>query len=979
MGEAVEVILGLVGDVEKLGESGCNDAVDDAKDESPINAVESLAGFVEDEEWWLFDESAGDEEEALLPEAQRAERLGGERGHADDFEPLAGNLELGRVGFLVKADTVKESRNDNREGIGADAILLVEGGGNDAEVVFDVPDRFALAPAHSHYRNVVGITLGVVTADEVDECGFSAAVGPADFPMMPTFNEPVEGGNDFAATMYHGDLLHRNEGSGPGGGSDGGIAGREGVDFAIELHELSEGGIIFDFVFGAGEDAFVLIGAGEMRGEAIEIAEAIGDDDEGDGLGILPEKVGEMGPELLVETVEWFVEDEEIGRKNERSCQHEAAAFSGREQAESTVGEIGEAEFVNEIIEWRRVVRLNFVDEFEDGSARVDFVEELAVVFTDFAGKERVFEFEGKMPDLRKGGGALPGREAIALSEHVAEMRFAAGIASDDAPGFSGGNSELVKLHASARGRRVFEGDGGHALTGFRLERPGLESHEVGNKGERDGAGGAVPVLGENEFGLAVVFVAFFLIIDIVDLSIEESNHVGVLLNGAGFTEVGHAWNAEGGAGTAFRSPVELGENDDRDTEFLGESFEAAGDFRDLTFTGIGSLLGGRSHELKVIDRDHADAFVSMFTTGFGPEVVDGNACGVVDEEFRGRNLTGGFLDAFEVGFVGRVALHEFGELKARAGEDEALHNLHRGHFAREDHGGLAGGDGDVFDNVHHERGLTHRRTGCDDEHIGCLESVGHLIEVRIAGGEAGDAAVAGEELLEILHDLDDGFFHADFDVGFGSFANLEDLLLNFIEEVDDVLGVIVCGGDRLGAGLDDVAENKLLFNDRKVGIEVCSSGSVGVNFGEGRWSADGVEEIAVDQVLGQREKLDGFSFLEMGGEDGIKLAVGRDVEVGGRELSLDGAPDVFLGILQHGAEKAFFGSHRMRWRSQRIVLFLFPAVLKIGAILIEFFEGWFVVSHRSGRSMLWNAGAMQWPEMVSGRLQRIAVNNSTD
>jgi hypothetical protein len=52
---------------------------------------------------------------------------------------------------------------------------------------------------------------------------------------------------------------------------------------------------------------------------------------------------------------------------------------------------------------------------------------------------------------------------------------------------------------------------------------------------------------------------------------------------------------------------------------------------------------------------------------------------------------------------------------------------------------------------------------------------------------------------------------------------------------------------------------------------------------------------------------------------------------------------------------------------------------LKIGAILIEFFEGWFVVSHRSGRSMLWNAGAMQWPEMVSGRLQRIAVNNSTD
>ena len=106
--------------------------------------------------------------------------------------------------------------------------------------------------------------------------------------MMTTFNEPVEGGDDFAATMYHGDLLHRNEGSGPGGGSDGGIAGREGIDFAIELHELSEGGIIFDFVFCAGEDAFVLIGTGEMRGEVIEVTEAIGDDNEGNGLGILP-------------------------------------------------------------------------------------------------------------------------------------------------------------------------------------------------------------------------------------------------------------------------------------------------------------------------------------------------------------------------------------------------------------------------------------------------------------------------------------------------------------------------------------------------------------------------------------------------------------------------------------------------------------------------------------------------------------------
>ena len=276
------MILGFVGDVEELGEFGGGDAVDDSEDERTVDRVEPLAGFVQDKKWRLFDESASDEKEALLAETQRTERSVGKLSHAYDFEPLFSDLQLGGIGFLIKADTVEESGDNDGEGIGADAVLLMKSGRDDAEMIFDIPDCFTLTAAHSHDGNVVGVALGVISADEIDQSGFAAAIGATDFPMLAAFDKPVESGDDFPSSVNDGDLVHRDERAFPRRRRGRRIAGRKGVQFRIQLHELSEGGVAFDFVAGPGKDALTLIDTGKMRCEVLQFVEAIDHNDEGD-------------------------------------------------------------------------------------------------------------------------------------------------------------------------------------------------------------------------------------------------------------------------------------------------------------------------------------------------------------------------------------------------------------------------------------------------------------------------------------------------------------------------------------------------------------------------------------------------------------------------------------------------------------------------------------------------------------------------
>ena len=92
----------------------------------------------------------------------------------------------------------------------------------------------------------------------------------------------------------------------------------------------------------------------------------------------------------------------------------------------------------------------------------------------------------------------------------------------------------------------------------------------------------------------------------VVGLAVDEGDHVGILLDGAGLAQI-----AEHGAlvvAAALAGAGELRERDDGDVQLLGQGLEAAGDGGDL----LGAVLvvlacrrraGGR-HQLQVVDDD---------------------------------------------------------------------------------------------------------------------------------------------------------------------------------------------------------------------------------------------------------------------------------------------------------------------------------------------------------------------------------------
>lgn len=471
----------------------------------------------------------------------------------------------------------------------------------------------------------------------------------------------------------------------------------------------------------------------------------------------------------------------------------------------------------------------------------------------------------------------------------------------------------------------------------------GFEAHEFLDEGERDVAGGSVSVFGDDEFGEAFVFFPFLIVVGVVFLAVEEADHVGVLLDGAGFPEVGHA----GGAAALFGAPVELGEDDDGDLEFLGDGFEACGDFGDFPFAGAFGLFGFGAHQLEVVDGDELDVFVALFATGFGADVTDGDGWGVVDEEGGVDDLLGCFLNPGEFAFGEVEARFEVGEGELGAGEEETLDNLLGAHLAGEDEGGLFLVEGDVLDDVHHEGGFSHGGAGGDDEHLAGFHAAAHGVEDCVAGGCSLHAALAGEELFDDLDDITDEVLGEEFALDFGAFLDGEDLLFDLVEEAGDVFGFFVGAADGVGAGGDDGAEEELRFDDAEVVVEVSSGGGVGVDVGELGRAADVLEQVSVGKGLGEGDEFDGEVFLVEFEEDLVEGAVGGDVEVFGGEVFLDGVSDEVGGILHHGAEDAALWTDGAGHGTDGARIFIRFELLKAGAAFVVFELLWSIESHR--------------------------------
>jgi hypothetical protein len=132
----------------------------------------------------------------------------------------------------------------------------------------------------------------------------------------------------------------------------------------------------------------------------------------------------------------------------------------------------------------------------------------------------------------------------------------------------------------------------------------------------------AVPLLGDDDLGDALLFDVLLPLVfrHVHLLAVDEDDHVGVLLDGPGFAEVGQLRPRF--APAFLGRSTELGDADDGDLELFGQLFERAGDEGHLLVAVLES--GPRPHELDVVDEDDVQALFHLQAAGLGLHLHQG-------------------------------------------------------------------------------------------------------------------------------------------------------------------------------------------------------------------------------------------------------------------------------------------------------------------------------------------------------------------
>ncbi len=181
-------------------------------------------------------------------------------------------------------------------------------------------------------------------------------------------------------------------------------------------------------------------------------------------------------------------------------------------------------------------------------------------------------------------------------------------------------------------------------------------------------------------------------------------------------------------------------------------------------------------------------------------------------------------------------------------------------HFEREDGDDLRVADGAVLRDVDGPCGLAHRGARGDDDELAALQAGGHLVELDVVRGEAGDLAALLVERVDRTEAVGDDVGdrgEAALDRGVGYVSELG---FDVVEDRGCVLGLVGGGGHALVEDAEELAEQALVLDDADVGLDV---GVARDAFGEVRevcGAADGVELLAAVERVHDGDGVDGVA-----------------------------------------------------------------------------------------------------------------------
>ena len=366
----------------------------------------------------------------------------------------------------------------------------------------------------------------------------------------------------------------------------------------------------------------------------------------------------------------------------------------------------------------------------------------------------------------------------------------------------------------------------------------------------------------------------------IIPVAVEREHDVRVLLDGAGLTEVGQhrALILARLVGTR-----QLRQADDRNIELLGHDLEHAahvGDGLRAALIRPAVAAAGRLHELQIVDDDKAKI---RDAAALGVHVRNGQRRVVVDADIRRADGRGRGADAPPL--VRReLAGQKLLAVDQTLAREQARRELLARHFEREHRNRLAGRLADVQGNVERKARLAHAGTGRDEDELARVQTENRLIQIRQAGGKAGDAPAAARRLGEVcIHALDD---HADWlqAADIASLPERIDLALGRLEHGVRSAGTLKDHGVDLIGRRVQIAQQRLIAHDGRVLEHVRSRGR----------DLHDLHEVLLRRVLVHTADLhllehrDRVHALPVGehGEDGVKnIAVGLNIKFVGLDL----------------------------------------------------------------------------------------------
>ena len=212
MGDATRKLIGIVGhDDESDGRVGTV-VFYDACGHDAVGFVETMEGFVEDEQVRGFYEGSSQETKTLLATADAEKGAVRQMLDAEASHPRKTGLALLGAGSDVEPYTVVEPTGNNIYGRKVAHVGTIHFGADITDVLLDVPDALTRAAAASEQFDIAGIGLGIVGAYEAEECALAGTIGTLQRPMFATMHRPREVAENGALAIADGDLGKTEEG-----------------------------------------------------------------------------------------------------------------------------------------------------------------------------------------------------------------------------------------------------------------------------------------------------------------------------------------------------------------------------------------------------------------------------------------------------------------------------------------------------------------------------------------------------------------------------------------------------------------------------------------------------------------------------------------------------------------------------------------------------------------------------------------------